>query len=90
MVQLPDGRRVSIRTGLTDRRADETVKLHLEHLLTAKVGGTPLPASTAAWLNTIPEVLRDRLERAGPLELRLRASLLSEFVRDYMSAVGAK
>ena len=47
----PDGSRKTIRLGRIDRKSAEAIKRHVEALLSAKIGGQPVPRDTAAWPN---------------------------------------
>ncbi len=49
----PDGSRKTVRFGKIDRRGAESVCRYVEALLSAKIGGQPVPEDTAAWLSGI-------------------------------------
>ena len=76
----PDGVRKSIRMGKCDRKTAESVRGHVESLLSAKLSGQPLPRNTAAWLPVIGEALKAKLAVAGLIDAPTRA-LLGEFLR---------
>ncbi len=63
---------MTTRTGLTDRKGAEMVRLHVEHLLAAKLSGSAPPPTTAIWLTSIPDKLRERLAKAGLIDLPAR------------------
>ena len=74
----PDGKRKTIRLGKIDRKTAEGVCRQVEHLLSARLSGQPIPRDTAVWLTTIGEKLRQRLVRVGlvddtPLVRRCRS-----------------
>lgn len=70
----PDNRRRTIRLGRVNRRSAESVRRHVEGLLAAKLGGQPIPRTTAAWLSELPDKLYGRLARAGLVEPREQAA----------------
>lgn len=60
-----DENRKAIRLGKIDRKSADAIARHVESLLTAKIGGQPIPRDAAAWLANIGATLHDRLARAG-------------------------
>jgi len=80
----PDGSRKTIRLGKCDRKTAESITRHVEALLSAKIGGQPIPRDTAAWLATIGPKLRDKLARAGLSEGGQSVPSLEEFVSAYI------
>lgn len=69
-ILFQDGpKRRTIRLGKMPQRHAQTVLVHVERLIAAKEAGSPPDASTAEWLKTIGDKLRDRLERAGLIEV---------------------
>jgi len=57
----PDGSRKTIRLGKIDRKGAEAINRHVEALLSAKIGGQPIPRDTAAWITDIGEELIEKL-----------------------------
>src|SRR5262245_21082838 len=79
----PDETRKTIRLGKTDRKSAESIARHVEVLLSAKIGGQPIPRDTAVVLAVIGAKLRDRLAAVGLVEAPKRA-VLGEFLRSYI------
>ena len=63
-----DKRKRSIWLGGYSKRQAETVKGHIEHLLTAKGAGVAVDVHTAKWLGSIGRELRDKLLKAELIE----------------------
>jgi integrase len=61
----PDGKRPVIRLGKVSQRAAESVKVHVERLVNAKVTGYPVEDETARWLASLDDKLSGRLARLG-------------------------
>lgn len=70
MFTAPDQSRKAIRLGTCSKRQAEQVLAHAEHLLHAKITGTPPPRQTAVWLSDLPDLLHTRLARVGLVEPR--------------------
>ncbi len=68
-VALDDSRK-TIRLGKTDRKSAEAIARQVEALLSAKIGGQPVPRDTAVWLATIGEALHGKLARVGLVDHR--------------------
>jgi hypothetical protein len=49
----PDESRKAIRLGKIDRKSADAIARQVEALLSAKIGGQPVPRDTAAWLGNI-------------------------------------
>jgi integrase len=79
----PDGQRKAIRLGKIDRKSAESIKRHVEAMLSAKLNGEPLQPATASWLTGIGAKLRDKLAVVGLVEAPKRAAL-GEFLRSYI------
>jgi len=79
-------KRPKIRLGKVTKREAESARVHVENLLRARKTGSPMPPATAAWLSTVPEALRRRIERAGLVEARERkhCPTLAEWLRCYI------
>ncbi len=60
-----DGKRRSIRLGKVSQRAAETVKVHIERLVTASVTGYGVEDETARWVAGLDDVLRARVAAVG-------------------------
>jgi integrase len=78
-----DGKRRSIRLGKVSQRAAEAVKVRVEHLVSAKAGGTALDPETARWLAGIADDLRDKLVAVGLVAKRASAPL-GEFLDGFV------
>ncbi len=81
----PDHTRKTIRLGKIDRKGAEAINRHVEALLSAKIGGQPIPRDTAAWLAGIGESLKEKLAAVGLVEAPKKA-VLGEFLRTYVLA----
>lgn len=64
----PDGKRKTIRLGKCDRKSAEAITRHVESLLSAKIGGQPVPRDTAVWLAGIGPKLGAKLAAVGLVE----------------------
>ena len=84
---LPDGKRKTIRLGKIDRKTAEGVCRQVEHLLSARLSGQPIPQETAVWLRTIGEPLRDKLARVGLIEPPNAMPTLAQWCQDYLHRV---
>src|SRR6516165_6376423 len=80
----PDESRKSIRLGKIDRKSADAIARHVEALLSAKIGGQPVPRDTAAWLANIGPKLHDKLAAAGLVEAVSRATL-GEFLDAFIA-----
>src|SRR6516162_277379 len=80
----PDASRKAIRLGKCDRKSADAICRHVEALLTAKIGGQPIPRDTAAWLSNIGAKLGDKLAAVGLVEARKRAAL-GEFLEAFIA-----
>lgn len=66
-----DGKRKSIRLGKVTKRQAESVKLHVEHLVSARLTGHAIPEQTAIWLASLATEqakLADDLAKYGLIE----------------------
>src|SRR5690349_2078823 len=79
----PDGSRKTIRLGKIDRKSAEGIRRHVEALLSARIGGQPVPRESAAWLAGVGASLRDKLAAVGLVEAPKR-SALGEFLRSHI------
>jgi integrase len=79
----PDTKRKTIRLGKIDRKGAESICRHVEALLSARIGGQPVPRDTANWLPTIGDALRDKLAAVGLIENR-QARSLGAFLAAYL------
>jgi len=82
----PDGKRKTLRLGRVDKKTAESIRVHMEALLAARISGLPVQQATAAWLNTIGETLKEKLARLGLIDLQPAASMtLKTFLEDYLA-----
>jgi integrase len=63
-----DGGRQSFYPGKMPRKAAESIKRHVEHLVAALKARTAVPGETAAWVADCGSVMREKLERHGLIE----------------------
>ena len=78
----PDKRRRTVRLGTIAKRDAESVKTHVETIISSAFAGTPIPDHTARWLSRLDDALQDKLARVGLVE-RCKSMLLGEFLDDY-------
>ena len=64
-VSLPSGKRQKVTLGRLSRKVAETARLHVEHLVTAKMAGCSIGQETADWLGRLSDEIHGRLERVG-------------------------
>ncbi|MCS7271295.1 MAG: site-specific integrase [Gemmataceae bacterium] len=86
-VQFEDpatGVRKTLRLPCKDKKTAEGVRVHIEHLLLAKMTGTAPPPATAAWLANLTEPLKSRLARVGLVDQPKPDLTLRQFVADYL------
>ena len=76
-----DGRRRTIRLGKLPMKAAETIKHHVEVLLSCRASGTPWPVPTAQWVNELSNDLANKLARVGLIPPRHRLT-----VADYLDS----
>ena len=79
----PDGSRKTLRLGKLDRKSAEAINRHVEALLSAKIGGQPVPRDTASWITAIGDELKSKLSAVGLLEAPRREAL-GDFLRGYI------
>ena len=82
----PDGKRKTIRLGKIDRKTAEGVCRQVEHLLSARLSGQPIPQETAMWLRTIGGSLQDKLARVGLIEPPNAMPTLAQWCQDYLAS----
>ena len=81
-----DGIRRTLRLGKVDRKAAESIRGHVEALLVAKTTAQPMRQETAAWLGSIGEKLRGRLERVGLVEAAPTSPTVCDWVQKYIES----
>src|SRR5262249_34665556 len=64
-------------------KSADAIARHVEALLSAKIGGQPVPRDTAAWLANIGPKLRDKLAAAGLVEPQQRLTV-GEFLTGWL------
>ena len=81
-----DGKRKALRLGRVTQKQAETVLAHVEELRAAQKTGSPLRPSTADWVATMPETIRNRAERLGLIVPRERVvtPTLAEWLKGYI------
>jgi len=81
-----DENRKAIRLGKIDRKSAGAIARHVEALLSAKIGGQPIPRDTAAWLANIGAALHTRLARVGLIQHRQEISIpLGPFIDAFLA-----
>jgi len=84
----PDGKRRSIRFGKVNKKQAESAKLFIEDLVACKIAGTSPKNTTAAWIASLSNTVRGRLERGGligPQERRERLTL-ADWLKSYIAS----
>ena len=76
----PGGTRRTIRLGRLPKNGAETVRLRVEHLLSAKIVGLAPDRDTSRWLTSLDDKLHERLARVD-----LIAPRASERLRDFLA-----
>jgi integrase len=80
--------RPKITLGKVTQKQAETMQRHIEHLCRAKKTGTAIPNTTAEWLESLGEMMWQRLERVGlvsPREAQHRVTL-NEWIDQYTAS----
>lgn len=70
-----DKRRRSIRLGAMPKKTAEQFKVRFEELLGVLRGRGSIPAPIQSWIDSLPEVLQERLARADMIKVRERWTL---------------
>lgn len=81
-----DKKRRKLRLGKVTMKQAETVRLHVEELVACQVCGTSPKGTTTEWLTTVPDWLRERLERVKLVEPRegLASRTLDDWLQEYI------
>jgi len=79
-----DSKRRSIRLGKLSKKAAESVKMMVEHLVTASITGHALDNKVALWLAELDDVMLDKLARVGLAQPR-ESALLKSFIDGYIA-----
>lgn len=79
----PDGSRKTLYLGKVDAKTAQSICFHVENLLASKMTGEPLQRQSAAWLVSIGQALREKLENVGLVEAPKRLAL-GEFLRSHV------
>jgi len=79
------GKRLTIRLGKVRMKAAETVKIRVEHLVVAKMTGTPVEPETARWLTDLDDALHEKLAKVD-LVVPRKKSTLAEFITGYVAS----
>lgn len=81
----PNGKRQTVRLGKIAKRAAETFKIRVEHLLTAKLSNQPVDGETARWVAGLDDTMNDRLSRVGLVNKRASA-VLQTYIDQYVES----
>ena len=79
-----DGKRRSIRLGKLSKKAAESVKCTVEHLITASITGHALDNKVAQWLAGLDNVMLNKLARVGLAQPR-ESAMLQLFIDGYIA-----
>ena len=90
-----DHTRKTFRLGRVDKKTAESIRVHVEALLAARISGLPVQPGTGTWLNTIGQALQKKLAKVGleywpRLRHNLRASCESDLAQAFPLAVVTK
>ncbi len=87
-----DDVRKTIRLGPVARKSAEMFRLHVEHLLNARLMQTAAPSETAGWLSTLPDETYGKLARTGLVPERQKAALctMGELTARYKALLASK
>lgn len=66
----PVGKRRTLSLGQIERRIAETIKSHVEHIVSATIAKAAMPRATAQWLSEIGDALHVRLAKVGLVQSR--------------------
>jgi integrase len=80
-----DGRRRPIRLGKMTMKQADTVRSHVEALVSAALSHTSLAHETAVWLGSVDDQLHAKLVKLGLAQPRLSATL-ERFVDEYIAS----
>lgn len=81
------GTRRTVALGRMPVKQAETVKRHVEAIVTATVSQCSVAMETARWLEGMDDVLRDKLAKAGLVQARANESMVG-FVERYIESRG--
>lgn len=76
-IQLSPGEdrgRAKIRLGRVTKKQAESAKTHVENLIASRKTASVMPPATQQWINSLPDMLRDRLEKLRLVEPRIAGS----------------
>jgi len=85
-----DGKRKTLRLGRTPKKSAETIRTHVEHLLTCRIAGTAPPDATARWVAGLGDDLHERLSRVGLVEPRGAGWTLGEMLDSFFATLGVR
>ena len=83
-----DGKRKTLYLGAMPKKAADSVRAHVEEILSAALTGTALPRDTAAWVGSLGDELRSKLEKAGLVEAKVKKDAtptIAAHVRAYIA-----
>lgn len=69
-----DRQRKTVRIGAMPKKKAETIRSHVDQLEACLFDGSAPPPATAAWLASVGDVLRKRMEKAGLVEVKAAAA----------------
>lgn len=87
-----NGKRSMIYLGRVSDRIANTIKMHVEELVSTKAGGLAPAPATAKWLTTIAPALSQKLADVGLIDAPSEnvAVTLDAFLTDYLATRSAK
>ena len=83
--KAPDGKRQAIYLGQVTKKAADQVRYHIEEIVSARLTNTPLNATTSQWVNTLSDLMCEKLANVGLVEQQERVKL-SEFMDCYIKS----
>ena len=84
LLVAPDGSRKTIRLGKCDRKTAESICRHVEALLSSRIGEMPLERTTASWLASSGDTLKEKLVNVGLIDAPKRVPL-GDFLTGYLN-----
>ena len=80
-----DGTRRTLSLGKTPKKQAESIKTHVERIITASISRCSVEPETATWLSKLDDVMRGKLARVGLIQAR-ETSTLAAFLTLYIDS----
>ncbi len=82
-----DGKRRTFYPGVTAKKQAQTVKFHIEAIVSARKSGTAIPDATSEWIGSREIIFREKLSSVGLIEAPQKAEelpTLANFITKYI------